>query len=47
MRDSNLAIVMLDGSDLLRINENAVQIIDVFNREAHAAMQLKTLDLDS
>ena len=47
MRDSNLAIVMLDGRDLDRITANAAQIVDVFNREAQAAMQLKKLDLDS
>jgi site-specific DNA-methyltransferase (cytosine-N4-specific) len=46
MRDSNLAIVMLDGPDLERINANAAQIVDVFNREAQAAMKLKQLDLD-
>ncbi len=46
MRDSNLAIVMLDGPDLARITVNAAQIVNVFNREAHAAMQLKKLDLD-
>jgi site-specific DNA-methyltransferase (cytosine-N4-specific) len=46
MRDSNLAIVMLDGPDLQRITGNAAQIVDVFNREAQAAMKLKHLDLD-
>lgn len=46
MRDSNLAIVMLDGPDLDRIKANATQIVDVFNREAQAAMKLKQLDLD-
>jgi site-specific DNA-methyltransferase (cytosine-N4-specific) len=46
MRDSNLAIVMLDGPDLIRITANTSQIVDVFHREAHAAMQLKKLELD-
>jgi site-specific DNA-methyltransferase (cytosine-N4-specific) len=46
MRDSNLAIVMLDGLDLGRITTNASLIIDVFNREAQMAMKLKQLDLD-
>jgi len=46
MRDSNLAIVMLDGPDLARITINTAQIVDVFNREAQTAMQLKKLDLD-
>jgi Restriction endonuclease len=46
MRDSNLAIVMLDGADLQRITSNAAQIVDVFNREAQTAMKLKRLDLE-
>ncbi len=46
MRDSNLAIVMLDGPDLARITGNTTRIVDVFNREAQAAMLLKQLDLD-
>jgi site-specific DNA-methyltransferase (cytosine-N4-specific) len=46
MRDSNLVIVMLDGPDLARITVSATRIVDVFNREAQAAMQLKKLDLD-
>ena len=46
MRDSNLAIVMLDGIDLGRITERPAQIVDVFNREAQATMKLKQLDLD-
>lgn len=46
MRDSNLAIVMLDGPDLQRITTNGAQIIDVFNREALAAMKLKSLELE-
>lgn len=45
MRDSNLVIVMLDGPDLDRITTNAARIVDVFNREAQAAMKLKQLDL--
>jgi len=46
MRDSNLAIIMLDGADLERISVNTSQIVDVFNREARMAMELKKLDLD-
>ena len=46
MRDSNIAIVMLDGIDLGRITQNTAHIVDVFNREAQAAMKLKHLDLD-
>jgi site-specific DNA-methyltransferase (cytosine-N4-specific) len=46
MRDSNLAVIMLDGTDLDRISANTSQIVDVFNREARMAMELKRLDLD-
>lgn len=46
MRDSNLAIIMLDGNDLRRITESTSQIVDVFYREARMAMELKKLDLD-
>ena len=44
MRDSNLAIVMIDGVDLAAINENAPAIVDVFSREARTAMKLKALE---
>jgi Restriction endonuclease len=44
MRDSNLAIVMLDGADLSAINNNPPAIVDVFNREARTAMKLKVLE---
>lgn len=46
MRDSNLGIIMIDGADLERITVNTAQIVDVFNREARMAMELKKLDLD-
>ena len=46
MRDSNLGVIMLDGADLERISANTSQIVDVFNREARMAMELKKLDLD-
>jgi site-specific DNA-methyltransferase (cytosine-N4-specific) len=41
MRDSNLAVVMLDGPDLERMTHNPTQIVDVFDREAQTAMKLK------
>lgn len=44
MRDSNLAIVMLDGTDLATIIKTASAIVDVFNREARNAMKLKVLE---
>jgi hypothetical protein len=46
MRDSNLAVIMLDGADLDRISANTSQIGDVFKREARMAMELKKPDLD-
>lgn len=45
MADSNIAIVMLDGSDLNLINSNPPSIIKVFKREAKHAMKLKQLDI--
>jgi len=43
MRDSNLAIVLLDGKDLERINTDPSRIVDVFRREAEHAMKLKKI----
>ena len=45
MTDSNLCIVMVDGSDLALIETQPAAIIDVFIREAHHAMDLKRLSL--
>ena len=45
MTDSNLAVVMLDGSDLQAISENPTTIVRAFEREAWHAMNLKKLDL--
>lgn len=47
MADSNLAIVMIDGADLKRIEANPAAIIEVFAREARNAMTLKSLDTES
>ncbi len=46
MADSNLAIVMLDGDDIKKINNKPSAILDVFEREAHHAMKLKSLDME-
>ena len=43
MRQSNLAIVLLDGQDLKAINDEPTRIIDVFRREAEHAMRLKKI----
>ena len=45
MADSNLAIVMLDGSDLSTISERPAAILRAFEREARHAMNLKKLEL--
>ena len=45
MADSNLCIVMLDKSDLALIESIPAAIVDVFNREARHAMDLKRLEL--
>lgn len=46
MADSNIAIVMMDGSDLKLINANPPSIIKVFQREAKHAMKLKQLEIN-
>ncbi|HVV79314.1 MAG TPA: restriction endonuclease [Pseudolabrys sp.] len=45
MSDSNLAIVMLDRSDLEAVTGNAAYIVDAFKREAEYAMTLKKIEL--
>ena len=45
MADSNLAVVMLDGGDLISIGENPAAVLRAFDREARHAMRLKKLEL--
>lgn len=45
MKDSNLAIVMVDRSDIQAIIESPIHILDVLTREAKHAMKLKFLEL--
>lgn len=45
MADSNLAVVMIDKTDLEAITANAAYIVDAFRREAEHAMALKRIDL--
>jgi site-specific DNA-methyltransferase (cytosine-N4-specific) len=45
MRDSNLCIVLITGSDLEGIKTNPAFIVDAFRREAEYAMTLKKIDL--
>jgi len=47
MTDSNLGIVMVDGGDLARIEKHAAAIVEVFNREAGHAMNLKKLEIEN
>ena len=46
MRQSNLAIVLIDGRDLDAINDDLTRIVSVFRREAEHAMHLKALTKD-
>jgi len=46
MKQTNLSIVFVDGDDITRISKDPAYIIDVFNREARATMQLKKIVLD-
>jgi hypothetical protein len=45
MRDSNLAIVMIDRTDLEGVTGNPAYLVDAFRREAEHAMTLKKIDL--
>jgi site-specific DNA-methyltransferase (cytosine-N4-specific) len=45
MADSNLCVIMVDGEDLGLIQDNPTLIVDVFNREAKHAMQLKAIEI--
>ena len=44
MRDSNLCIIMVDDADLEAIDARPSAIVDVLNREARHAMDLKRLE---
>lgn len=46
MADSSLAIVLIDGEDLKAIAENPTRIVDIFEREARHAMELKKLEIE-
>jgi site-specific DNA-methyltransferase (cytosine-N4-specific) len=45
MRKTNLAIVLIDGSDTAEIVANPLAIFDVLEREAANALELKPLDI--
>ena len=46
MKESNLAIVMIDRADVERIQHDPPAIVDVFTREAKQAMRLKAIEED-
>lgn len=45
MRDSNLNIILLNGQDLEKISQIPAMIIDILNREAKHAMDIKRIEL--
>lgn len=45
MRDSNLNIVLLNGNDLDKIAKSPTMIVDILNREAKRAMEIKKIEL--
>ena len=45
MRDSNLNIVLLYGNDLDKIAKSPTMIVDILNREAKRAMEIKKIEL--
>lgn len=45
MRDSNLAVVILDGDDLKLICESPPKVVRIFQREAKRAVKLKELEI--
>jgi site-specific DNA-methyltransferase (cytosine-N4-specific) len=45
MSDSNLAVVMIERSDLDAVTENPAYLVDAFRREAEHAMALKRLEM--
>lgn len=46
MADSILAIVLIDGADLKAITANPTRIVEIFEREARHAMELKKLEIE-
>jgi len=46
MRNTNLCIIAMDGNDLDMIEASPSAIVDVFDREARHAMDLKRIDIE-
>lgn len=45
MKDSNLSIVLLDGSDIEKISKEPSTIVDILNRDAKRTMEIKKIEL--
>ncbi|MBR4715870.1 MAG: restriction endonuclease, partial [Bacteroidales bacterium] len=45
MKDSNLSIVLLDGSDIDSISKDPSVIVDILNRDAKRTMEIKKIEL--
>ena len=45
MKDSNLSIVLLDGSDIESISKDPTVIVDILNRDAKRTMEIKKIEL--
>lgn len=45
MKESNLAIVLIDGKDIKKVSESPEIIIDIFNKTASRTMELKKIVL--
>ena len=44
MKDSNLAIVLIDGDDIRKVSESPEKIIDIFNKSASRTMEIKKIE---
>lgn len=43
MKDSNLSIILMDKNDIDKVIENPVNIVDILNRKAKQAMEIKKI----
>jgi site-specific DNA-methyltransferase (cytosine-N4-specific) len=46
MRNTNLAILMIEGKDIQAVLKSPVEMVNILDREAESARRLKPLDLD-
>lgn len=47
MRDSNLNVILVDGSDLDKISKSPAAIVDILNSKAKHAMEIKKLNINA